>query len=681
MPPYSYPSAPRADLEDDPFRPLEDPEAPETVRFVEQQNALTSRVLSEVLSRGAIKARLTDLWDYPKRGIPCERGGRWFQMRNTGLQAQSVLWVSAGPSDEGRILVDPNSFSDEGTIALTGLGVSRDGDWLAYATSVAGSDFLTWRIRRVDTGEDLTDVVEWSKFSTAAWNRDGTGFYYGAVARPAPGQELRESVTSPRILFHRVGSSQESDELVFEAREHPEWIPSAEVSYDGRHLIVTVQRGTGTETQVLVRDIDAGGDFVPLAPDFSCKATVVGNQGSTFYLLTDEGAERGRIVSAELDAAGHDWRTVVDEGSATLVECHLYGGRLVCHYLEHAQSTLQVFGLDGAPLHEVLMPGPVSLVDDPLLGYSIAGDPASSSVQYQLVSFSHSGEVWSHDLDTRSSTLLSASAAPVDPDQIETSQVFVESADGTSIPLFLTRRIDVLPDGDVPVLLYGYGGFDISITPSFSPTFAAWVDRGGLLAVASLRGGGEYGRAWHDAGRLARKQNVFDDFAACARWLGGGSGWSRPGRIGVWGGSNGGLLVGASITQNPSVFGGAVADVGVFDMLRFHLWTIGWAWKSDYGDPEDGEARTWLRAYSPLHNVRAGECYPPTMLLTGDHDDRVVPAHSYKFAAALQEAQGCDNPILLRVETSVGHGFGKPTAKLISEAVDRLAFLEMALSS
>lgn len=677
---YPYPSAPRGDLEDDPYRPLEDPSDPETIRFVEEQNELTERVLSTVGDRQAIRERLTELWDYAKNGIPFERGGNWFQMRNSGLQAQSVLWVSEGPTDDGRVLVDPNSFSEAGTIALSGLGVTRDSTLLAYATSDAGSDFLTWRIRRVDTGEDLPDVVEWSKFSSAAWNKDGSGFYYGAVARPAPGQELREAMSSPRIMFHRVGSSQASDQLVFETSEHPDWIPEAVVSHDGTFLIVSIQRGTGTETQVLVQDLDNGGEFTPLTPDFSCKATVVGNRGRTFYLLTDKDAERGRVVSTALDSVGAGWETVIGERDATLVECHLYGGRLVCHYLEDAQSKLSVFNLDGTASHEVPLPRPVSLVGDPLLGVSVDGDPDSPFVRYQMVSFSQSGAVWSHDLDSQSSQLVSTSAAPVDPDRIETSQVFVESADGTLVPLFVTRRVDVVADGDAPVLLYGYGGFDIPITPSFSPTFAAWVDRGGVLAVASLRGGGEYGRPWHDAGRLANKQNVFDDFAACARWLGGASGWSRPGRIGIWGGSNGGLLVGASITQNPSLFGGAVADVGVFDMLRFHLWTIGWAWKSDYGDPEDPEAQSWLRAYSPLHNVHAGECYPPTMLLTGDHDDRVVPAHSFKFAAALQQAQGCDNPILLRVETSVGHGFGKPTAKLIAEAADRLAFLDLALS-
>ncbi|HET6874179.1 MAG TPA: prolyl oligopeptidase family serine peptidase, partial [Acidimicrobiales bacterium] len=358
------------------------------------------------------------------------------------------------------------------------------------------------------------------------------------------------------------------------------------------------------------------------------------------------------------------------ETEDTLLSAGLFGGRLVCHYLRHAQSVLQVRGLDGETVAAIELPDAVSVTE-------ITGRPGSSRVHFATTSYLQSGAIWSHDLDTGRTEVVTPSAADFDADRFVTEQVFVESADGTAVPMFLTRPRSLEPTGDAAVILYGYGGFNVPMTPGFSGTFAAWLDRGGVLAVANLRGGGEYGRAWHDAGRLARKQNVFDDFAACARWLS-SSGWSRPDRTAIMGGSNGGLLVGASITQHPELFGAALAEVGVMDMLRFHLFTIGWAWKSDYGDPQIEEQFDWIRAYSPLHNVRPGECYPPTLIMTGDHDDRVVPAHSYKFAATLQQAQGCEHPILLRVATSAGHGAGKPTAKLIDEAADRLAFLDAA---
>jgi prolyl oligopeptidase len=675
-----YPLPPQSDIVEDPYRSLEDPDDPAIQAWVKAENELTEEILSAVPSRDEIRARITTLWDYPKAGVPFERGDRWFQMRNAGLQAQSVLWVAPSPTEEGRVLIDPNEFSPDGTVSLTGLGVTDDGSLVAYATSAGGSDFLTWRVRRVDTAEDLPDTVEWSKFSGAAWTEDGAGFFYNAVARPDAGAELRQSTAEARVMYHLVGTSQEEDELVFEAPDHPDWIPSADVTDDGRYLVVSITRGTGTEQRVLVKDLAAGGDFLALVPEFEARADVFANTGGTFYLVSDKDAENGRVVAIELDRPGVIDREVIPETGDTLLDAHLYGGRLVCHYLHDAHSVLRVFDLAGNHDHDVPLPGFISLVADPIRGASVAGRREKDVVHYQVVSFTESGALWSHDLVSGTTTEIRSSAAAVDPTRFITEQVFVRSKDGTRVPMFVTRRIDVQPDGEVPVLLYGYGGYNVPITPSFSVTFAAWLDRGGLLAVANLRGGGEYGRSWHDAGRLANKQNVFDDFCACAAWLGGESGWSRAGRVAIWGASNGGLLVGACVTQQPSLFGAGVADVGVFDMLRFHLWTIGWAWKSDYGDPDVESDRQQLLAYSPLHNVRAGVCYPPVMLLTGDHDDRVVPAHSYKFAAALQEAQGCDRQILLRVETSAGHGLGKPTMKLIAEATDRLAFLDLALN-
>jgi prolyl oligopeptidase len=677
--PGPYPLAPRRDLVEvlhgttvaDPYRPLEDPDDPAVVSWVKAENEVTDRFLSGIPGRDAIQARISELWDYPKRGVPFERGGRWFQMRNTGLQAQSVLFVSDRPDEEGRVLIDPNEMSEDGTVSLTGLGVSDDGALVAWAVSEAGSDWMTWRVRSVDTGEDRPDVVEWSKFSGAAWS--GPGFFYTAIARPEPGAELTEAVRAPRVAYHRLGDGQEDDEVIFEAPEEPDWIPHAAVTDDGRYLIVTVTKGTGTETLVLVKDLASPvGRLERLNAGLDAKDQVIDHAGDgSFFVATDRGAERGRVVRARPGVEPDLWDEVVPETPDTLMEAHFFGGQLMCHYLRNAASVLRLHRADGAPAGELPLPGPATVAE-------ISGRSGSPLVHISLTSFVQSGAIWAHDLGEGRTEVVSPSAAAFSPDGYVTEQVFVPSPDGTRVPLFLTRARDRAPSGDAAVLLYGYGGFNVPVTPTFSVTFAAWLDRGGVLAVANLRGGGEYGRAWHDAGRLAHKQSVFDDFAACARWLG-TAGWSRPDRIAVMGGSNGGLLVGATITQQPDLVGASLAEVGVMDMLRFHLFTIGWAWKSDYGDPDDPDQFRWLLSYSPLHNVRAGRCYPATMILTGDHDDRVVPAHSYKFAAALQPAQACDRPILLRVTTSGGHGAGKPTAKLIDEAADRLAFLEAAL--
>lgn len=689
MPP-SYPPPPTSGAADelhgqtvaDPYRPLEDPDAPATRAWVRDQNALTESLLAAVAERPAIRARIAELWDYPRVGAPLERGGRYFQMRNSGLQNQSVLYVADGLGRPGEVVIDPNTMSPDGTVSLTGLGVSSDGAKVAYATSEAGSDWMIWRVRDVRTGADEPDRLEWSKFSGAAWTRDGSGFFYAAVGRPAPGAELTAQTRSPRIMFHRLGTDQGDDTVEFDAPDQPDWFPVAEVTPSGRYLVVTVSQGTGTETMVLLRDLrQPGGRLTALAHGFEAKDLVVADDADGLILLTDRSAERGRLVRAARSGPGWEppgrWRELVAEGGETLTEAHLYGGRLVCHYLEHAHSALRIFDTSGRPVRSVELPGLVSLTPGPS-GAVVEGSPDGDVVTYQAVSFVQSGAVWAHDLVSGEDRVVHPSAAPLDPGRFVAEQVFVPSADGTEVPVFLTRSVSAVPDGTNNVLLYGYGGFSVPVTPAFSVSFAAWLDRGGILAVANLRGGGEYGRSWHDAGRLGRKQNVFDDFAACAGWLA-NSGWSRPGRIAISGASNGGLLVGASITQHPELFGAAVAEVGVHDMLRFHLFTIGWAWKSDFGDPDDPEQFGWLRAYSPLHNVAPGTCYPPTLIMTGDHDDRVVPAHSYKFAAALQAAQGCPNPVLLRVATSAGHGLGKPTAKLIDEAADRLAFLEANL--
>jgi prolyl oligopeptidase len=662
----------------DPYRWLEDTGSAETAEWVAAQNALTESVLAAAPMRKEIRDRLTEVWDFPRRGVPYERAGRWFQQRNTGLQPQSVLYVMDSADAEGRVLLDPNTLSADGTVALMATEVSPDGRLLAYATSAAGSDWMTWRIREIDTGAELPDVLEWSKFSGAAWTPDSTALLYARYDEPAAGQEFLAESRVGRVVRHRLGTAQDTDVTVWSAPDQPEWIPSVAATPDDRWAVIHVAHGTYPENQLHVLDLadpDAT-EALPLAGDLDCEATYAGNVGATFYLLTDADAARRRIVAVDVADAGRDnWRTVVAEAEDALTEAHLFGGRLVGHYLRHAHSALRVFDLDGTPVGEAELPGIVTVSE-------LAGRPDRDVVHLGLTSFTDSGSLWAYDLASGSLRRTFAPTARVDTDSFVTEQAFVASADGTQVPVFLVRRSDVVPTGDVPVLLYGYGGFNIPLTPAFSALRAVWVERGGLYAVANLRGGGEYGRDWYDAGRRDRKQNVFDDFAAVARWLGGESGWSTPARVAIHGGSNGGLLVGACLTQHPELFGAAAPAVGVLDMLRFHRFTIGWAWTSDYGDPDDPEQYRWVRAYSPLHNIRAGIAYPPTLVLTGDHDDRVAPGHSFKFGAALQAAQAAQGghaPILIRIETSAGHGAGKPTQKLIDEGADLLTFLESAL--
>jgi prolyl oligopeptidase len=682
-----YPTARMADtVEDhfgetvpDPYRWLEVTDAPETVAWIEAENALTERWLSAVPSRDPIRRRLTELWDYPNAGAPFERGGRWFQFRNPGLLNQPILFVMDAPDAEGRPLLDPNALADDGTTAVPAIRLTDDGSLLAYATSDAGSDWMTWRVREVATGIDREDVIEWSKFCVVAWRSDGSGFYYDAMDAPAEGSEFLDESRTPRVFFHRLGTKQIEDELIFATEDEPEWLPGADTTDDGRFVVISIARGTFPEQQVHVIDLtDPEGSVRPLVPDFSARMAVITNVGTTFYVLTDDGADRQRIVAIDLDDPGHArWREIVAETDDMLSEAHFFGGRFVCHYLHDAHSVLRVHELDGTFVREIPMPELSALGVWPL-EHAMEGRAESHLTHFRVTSFVDSGSIWSHDLATGETALVRPAGAGIDPAAFVTEQVFVPGDDGTRVPMFLTRRRDIVPNGETPVYLYGYGGYGIPLTPAFKVPYAVWIERGGLLAVANLRGGGEYGRAWHDAGRLAHKQNVFDDFMACARWLA-TSGWSRPDRIGINGASNGGLLVGACETQHPELFGAVVPEVGVMDMLRFHKFTIGWAWTSDFGDPDDAEQYPWLRAYSPLHNIRAGARYPATLVMTGDHDDRVVPGHSFKFAAAMQAAQGGDAPILIRVETSAGHGMGKPTAKVIAESADKLAFLEAAL--
>jgi prolyl oligopeptidase len=684
----SYPAARRADDADDyhgetiadPYRWLENTDDPETVGWTRAQNEVTESFLAAAGDREAIRAQLTELWDYPKFGVPFERGGRWFQSRQLGLAAQPVLYVMEAPDAGGRVLLDPNTLAADGTTAVGQVDVSPDGSLLAYATSDKGSDWQTWHVRDVATGSDHDELIEWTKFSGAAWRKDGSGFFYCAMQPASPGAEYLEVSGQVRVFFHRIGTQQEDDQLVFAAAQEPDWMPYPTVSDDGRFLIIQIEKGSVFGNQVHVLDLaDPGGRIQPLIGDFDTVNVPVTSAGTTFYLITDHEADLKRVVAVDAGRPEREhWQEVIPQADDTLLAARFFGGRLVCHYLRDAHSVLRVHSLDGAWLHDIPLPGIASLggrrVDDD----GLEGRPESQLMHLGIMSYTDSGSLWSHDLATGQTTPVRPAGARIDPSAYITEQVLAPSADGTLVPMFVTRRRDMTADGTAQVLLYAYGGFDIPITPSFSELRAAWLERGGVLAVANLRGGGEFGRAWHDAGRLGLKQNVFDDFCGCARWFT-AAGWSSPDRIAIMGGSNGGLLVGACLTQHPELFGACVAEVGVMDMLRFHKFTIGWAWTGELGSPDDPDQYRWLRAYSPLHNVRDGVTYPATLLLTGDHDDRVVPGHSFKFAAALQHAQGGDAPVLIRVDSAAGHGAGKPTAKAIAAETDVLAFLEAAL--
>jgi prolyl oligopeptidase len=678
----NYPSARRSSAVEtlhgvevaDPYRWLEDIGNQEAAAWVSAQNDLTDKVLARVGSRDLFAERLSRLWALPAVRAPFQRGGKWFQTRSAGLAAQpDVLYVMDEPGDEGRVLLDPSTISADGTVAVAATTVSPDGSWLAYATSNAGSDRLTWRVREVESGRDLADVLEWS--TGHAWRPDGSGFYYTRAPAPAVGHEYTQ--VSDALLFHRVGSSQDCDELVLTLEDSGQW-PEIAISSDGEYLIVSLSRGLGSGDELRVLELarpDRGWQL--LIPEGQDRYAVVGAEHGTFYLLTDHAADRRRIVAMDVAKPGRDGcRDAVPEADDTLMEAHFFCGRLVCHYLRDACSLLRVYRLDGTRERDITVPAMSTLSGRIDNHGAIEGTADSGVLHFQAESYTAGPSLWRHDLATGETTMVSPSPFSLGSGYI-TERVFIEAADGTRLPLFLTRRRDLTPDGTARVLLYGYGGVGIAITPHFSPTWAAWVEQGGMLAVASLRGGGEYGRSWYEAGRLARKQQVFDDFCACAQWLA-KSGWSSAERIAISGGSSGGLLVGACLTQHPELFGAAVASVGVFDMLRFHHFTCGWTWKTEYGDPADPGQFNWLRSYSPLHNAHPAN-YPATLLITGEHDDRVVPGHSLKFAATLQAAQTGSAPILLRVDAAAGHGHGKPTGRAIAEAADCLAFIDAAL--
>jgi prolyl oligopeptidase len=653
----------------DPYRWLEDADAAETRAWVEAQNKVTFDFLGAIPERSRFAARLTELWNYTRTSAPVREGGRTFHYKNDGLQAQSVLYVQDTPEAEPRVLLDPNTLSADGTVALGDTGLSRDGRYLAWSTSVSGSDWRTWYVRDVTTGKDLPDKVEWSKFSGASWDHDAQGFYYSRYDAPVGSGTSDGANYFQKLYYHRLGTGQNQDVLVYGRPDRQEWGFAGEVSDDGRYLVISIWQGTSRNNRLYYQDLRDDGRVVqPLFDAFDASYEFIGNDGPVFFIRTNKDAPRDRVIAVDLaDAAPGKWRTIVPEGPDTLDGVSLLNHSLVLVYLHDVAGRVKLAGLDGADLGVIDLPG-LGTVD------GFAGRPGDTETWYTFNSFLNPSEIYHYDFRTGTSTLFRRPDIAFDFASCRTSQVFYESRDGTRVPMFIVHRRDLVLDGTNPTLLWGYGGFNVSEQPRFSPALLPWLEQGGVYAVANLRGGGEYGEAWHQGGILKNKQNVFDDFIAASEYLVTRR-YTSPNPLAAHGGSNGGLLVGAVVNQRPELFGAAIAEVGVMDMLRFQKFTIGWAWTSDYGSSEDPEMFPVLHAYSPYHNLRPGVDYPAVMVMTADHDDRVVPGHSFKYAARLQACQTGNLPALIRIQTKAGHGAGKPTAMVIDEVADRYAFL------
>lgn len=658
----------------DPYRWLEDDNSPETKAWVAAQNAVTQQFLKTLPQREVIRERLKKLWNYERISIPFEEGGQWFFVKNSGLQDQAVLYTAPAPDGEPRILLDPNTMSKDGTVALTQNRPSEDGKLLAYATSGGGSDWQEIRVRDIATGKDLPDHLRWVKFSGISWAKDGSGFYYSRYAAPAEGAALTQKNEFQKLYFHPLGKPQAEDVLIYERKDQPQWGIGGGVTEDGSYLIIHVSQGTDPKNRVFYQKL-TGDDptVVELLPDGDADYNFLGNQGPLFYFATDLDAPRHRVIAIDTtNPARKNWQEIIPQAAEPLDDVSKVGGQLIATYMKDARSRVVMFDLAGKNPRELALPG-IGTVD------GFEGKDKDTQVFYYFTSFTQPGAIYRLDLATGASTLWRKPAVDFDDAAYETKQVFYQSKDGTRVPMFVVHRKGITLDGSHRALLYGYGGFAISQRPGFSVSRAVWLERGGILAVANLRGGGEYGREWHEGGRKLNKQNVFDDFIGAAETLI-RQGYTKPESLAIQGGSNGGLLVGACMVQRPELFGAALPAVGVMDMLRFQKFTIGWAWEKEYGSSDDATQFPLLLKYSPYHALKSGTRYPATLVTTADHDDRVVPAHSFKFAARLQESQAKDGPpTLIRIDTSAGHGAGTSLSKVIERTSDEWSFLEAEL--
>ena len=663
---------------EDPYRWLEDDHDPEVLEWVDAQNEVTFDHLRSLPEREALRDRLTELWDYARQTAPFRFGEHWFVRANDGLQDQDVLYRLAdadAPRSDWEVLLDPNALSEDGTVSLGATAFTEDGRLMAYALGESGSDWREFRVLEVETGAQLDDHLRWIKFSGASWTHDNAGFFYSRYPEPDPDAAQGGLNRRQTVWYHTLGTAQDADRLVFSRPDQPDWGVGAQVSDDGRYVVFTVGEGTDERKRIQVLDLrdganpDFSGEVVPLLDDFEASWEFLGNDGRRFYFLTDRDAPRYRVVALNLTRpAPENWLEVIPEGDSTLERARIVGDRLALAYLDDARSRVFLHTLDGEREREVALPGIGSVSQ-------LTGGRKDDALHFVFSSFLSPPTVYRYDLASGELATHYAPEFPFDFDDYETNQIFFSSDDGTEVPLFLTHRKDFSRDGENPTLLYGYGGFNISLRPGFNPSTLVFLERGGVYAQANLRGGGEYGEPWHRAGMLENKQNVFDDFIAAAEFLIHDS-VTQPDRLAIAGGSNGGLLVGAVLNQRPGLFGAALPAVGVMDMLRFHRFTIGWAWTSDYGSPDDPEMFPVLHAYSPYHNLAPGDSFPPTLVTTADHDDRVAPGHSFKYAARLQEVHGDGpNPVMLRVQKSAGHGGGMPVSMRVELEADRWAFV------
>ncbi len=650
---------------DDPYRWLEDDRSPETAAWVAAQNTLTQDYLSRIPGRDSIRERLTGLWNYPKYGIPQQVGKYYFFLENDGLQNQSVVYRQPVEGGEREVFLDPNTLSKDGTLALVDISFSLDNKYMAYAAAQAGSDWVEIRVMETATGRHTSDTVRWVKFSGAIWR--GEGFYYSGYDEPDVERMFSAQTQSQKLRYHRIGNPQSKDQIVYEDPEHPLRYFNISVGRDRSYLMIFISEGTDG-TEVICTDLGHIGEpFVVVYPGFDYNYELVDHLDGRAIFLTNRDSPNYRLEVVDMVQLELQPRVLVPEDpNRVLLEATFAGDNLFLNYLDKACSVVEQYDLLGRHIRTVTLPGKGTVS-----GFKSKVDELTTFYAYR--SFTAPPAIYKYDIRKGTSTLVKQPELPFDPSLYTTDQVFFKSKDGTEVPMFLVHRRDLKRDGKNPVYLYGYGGFNISRTPEFSPQNILLLERGGIYALPNLRGGGEYGEAWHRAGMLEKKQNVFDDMIAAAEYLV-AEGYTSPEHLGIAGGSNGGLLVGACMTQRPDLFAVALPAVGVMDMLRFQKFTVGWGWVVEYGSSDKAADFPYLYRYSPLHNIRKGTCYPATLITTADHDDRVVPAHSFKFAATLQAAQGCKNPTLIRIDVDAGHGAGKPTAKKIDEAADVLSF-------
>ena len=677
---FDYPTTKKVDATEDyhgtsvadPYRWLEDDvrKSDDVRQWVTRQNELTFKYLQSLPYRKQINDRLTQLWDYEKYGAPFRRGERYFFYKNDGLQNQSVLYQQDAIDAPAKVLIDPNEWASDGTIALGALSFSPDGELLAYSVQEAGSDWQTWKVMEVESGKHRTDQIKWVKFGTVSWTADNQGFYYSAYDPPATDGQFQELNLGQKVYYHRLGDAQSDDALVHQNADQPEWGFAPEVTEDGKYLVITVWEGTDDRYRVLFKSLDQPGQPLKVLIELMANEySFLGNNGSQFFFKSDLDAPRKRIIV--IDVAKDDLsnvHSIVPESEQAMESAGIVGDTLILQYLQDAKTQVKLFDLKGTLIREVDFPGIGS-------ARGFGGKRGDNETFYSFSSFNRPPATYRYDLATGESTQLHTAKVDFNADDYEVNQVFFTSKDGTRVPMFIANKKGIVLDGTNPTLLYGYGGFNISLTPGFSVSRLQWMEMGGVFAMANLRGGGEYGKAWHKAGTKTHKQNVFDDFIAAAEHLIEQE-YTSPNRLAIQGGSNGGLLVGACMAQRPDLFGACLPAVGVMDMLRFHKFTAGRFWVDDYGNAEENpEEFAAIYKYSPYHNLKQGTEYPATLVTTADTDDRVVPGHSFKFAAQLQAAQAGSDPTLIRIETKAGHGAGKPTAKVIEETADLWAFL------